>query len=66
LIAGDAMTNQEGVLAVSPAQFTANMEEAIASVKKLAGLQFNKVAFGHGEEIASGASDAVAELAGTL
>jgi glyoxylase-like metal-dependent hydrolase (beta-lactamase superfamily II) len=66
LIAGDAMTNQEGVLATPGAQFTANMEEAIASIKKLAGLQFDKVVFGHGEEIAGGASDAVAQLASTL
>ena len=66
LIAGDAMVNQEGILAVSPAQFTANMEEAIASVKKLGTLKFDKLVFGHGDEIASGASDAVATLASTL
>ena len=66
LIAGDAMVNQGGVLAVSPAQFTANMDEAIASVKKLAVMKFDKLVFGHGDEIASGASDAVAKLASTL
>ncbi|MFN8446700.1 MAG: MBL fold metallo-hydrolase [Caldilineaceae bacterium] len=66
LVVGDAMTNQEGVLAVSPAQYTANMDEAVATVKKLAGLKFDKMVFGHGNEISSGASEAVAKLAATL
>lgn len=65
-IAGDALVNQGGVLAVSPAQFTWNMDEANASVKKLAAMQFEKAVFGHGDPIKTGASDAVATLATTL
>jgi glyoxylase-like metal-dependent hydrolase (beta-lactamase superfamily II) len=66
LIAGDALTNQEGTLALASPEFTANMEEAIASVQKLAALQFETLVVGHGEEIAGGASEAVAQLASTL
>ena len=45
---------------------TANVEEAIASIQKLAGMNFDKLVVGHGEELSSGASDAVAQLASTL
>jgi len=66
LIAGDALTNEGGSLALPSAQFTANVEEAIASIQKLAGMNFDKLVVGHGEELSSGASDAVAQLASTL
>lgn len=66
LVAGDALVNMEGKIAESPAQFTTDMAQAIASVKKLAGMNFEKLLFGHGDPIEQGASAAVAELAKTL
>lgn len=66
LVAGDALVNMEGKIAESPAQFTSDMAQAIASVKKLAGLTFDKAVFGHGDPVEQGASAAVAELAKTL
>jgi len=65
-VAGDALTNNENTLAVSPAQFTADMALAQASVKKIATFTFEKAVFGHGNPIEAGASAAVAELAQTL
>lgn len=65
LITGDAMSN-DGKLANSNPQFTASMPDAVASVKKLAALKFDKAYFMHGTNIESGASDAVAKLAETL
>lgn len=64
-IAGDAITN-DGTLAVSPAQYTADMTLAQGSVKKIATFTFEKALFGHGDPIESGASAAIAELAETL
>ena len=65
-VAGDALTNLENTLAVSPAQFTTDMAMAQESVKKIATFTFEKAVFGHGNPIAAGASTAVAELAQTL
>lgn len=65
-VAGDALTNQEGNLAVSPPQFTTDMAMANESVRKIATFDFETAVFGHGEPIESGASQAVAELAETL
>lgn len=65
LITGDAITN-DGKLANSNPQFTASMADAVASVKKIAKLKFDKAYFMHGTNIESGASDAVAKLAETL
>jgi len=65
-VAGDALTNNENTLAVSPAQFTTDMALAEESVKKIATFTFETAVFGHGEPIESGASAAVAELAQSL
>jgi glyoxylase-like metal-dependent hydrolase (beta-lactamase superfamily II) len=65
-VAGDALTNNENTLAVSPAQFTTDMALAQESVKKIATFTFETALFGHGEPIESGASAAVAELAQSL
>lgn len=64
-VAGDAITN-DGTLAVSPAQYTADMALAQESVKKIATFTFDKAVFGHGAPLESGASAAIAELAQTL
>lgn len=65
-VAGDALVNNENTLAVSPAQFTADMAMAQESVKKIATFAFEKAVFGHGDPIESGASAMVAELAQSL
>jgi glyoxylase-like metal-dependent hydrolase (beta-lactamase superfamily II) len=63
LVAGDALTNQDGVLAGPSAEFTDDMAEAEASIARLAELEFETLLVGHGEPIESGASEAVAALA---
>lgn len=65
-VAGDALVNNENTLAVSPAQFTADMAMAQESVKKIATFTFEKALFGHGDPIESGASAAIGELAQSL
>jgi len=65
LILGDAMNNIGKLMGPNP-QYTADMAQAHQSVKKLAGLKFERAFFGHGEPIDKGASQAIAKLAGTL
>jgi glyoxylase-like metal-dependent hydrolase (beta-lactamase superfamily II) len=66
LVLGDAMTNVGNKLDGPSPQYTADMNQAHQSVKKLAKLTFQRAFFGHGEPIDKGASDAIAKLAGTL
>ena len=66
LILGDAMNNIGSKLAGPNPQYTADMAQAHQSVKKLAGLKFQRAFFGHGEPIDKGASQAIAKVAGTL
>lgn len=66
LILGDAMNNIGSKLGGPNPQYTADMALAHQSVKKLAGLTFDRAVFGHGEPIDKGASQAIAKLAGTL
>jgi glyoxylase-like metal-dependent hydrolase (beta-lactamase superfamily II) len=66
LILGDAMSNIASKLGGPNPQYTADMAQAHQSVKKLAGLKFERAVFGHGEPIDKGASQAIAKLAGTL
>ena len=47
-------------------RYTADMEQANRSIKKLAALKFEKAVFGHGEPIEKGASAAIAKLSRTL
>jgi glyoxylase-like metal-dependent hydrolase (beta-lactamase superfamily II) len=42
------------------------MDQAAESIKKLAGLEFDSVYFGHGEQVEGSASSLVAELATSL
>jgi len=65
LILGDAMNNIDKLSGPNP-EYTADMAQAHQSVKKLAGLKFQRAVFGHGEPIDKGASLAIAKLAGTL
>lgn len=62
LITGDALNNINGQLNGPNPSFTRNMEQAIASARKLAALTYERAYFGHGTPIESGASQAVAKL----
>jgi glyoxylase-like metal-dependent hydrolase (beta-lactamase superfamily II) len=63
LVAGDAVVTEGGLVALPPAEFTADMTEAMASIAKLATFLFETLLVGHGEPIEGGASEAVAALA---
>ena len=62
LVAGDALRTEGGRPALPSAGFTADMDEALASVAKLGALTFETLLVGHGEPLEGGASAAVAEL----
>jgi glyoxylase-like metal-dependent hydrolase (beta-lactamase superfamily II) len=66
LILGDAMVNINNRLGGPNPQYTVDMTLAHQSVKKLAGITFERAVFGHGEPIGTGASRAIAKLASTL
>ena len=65
-VLGDAMVNVEGQLAGPSSQFSADMDIANDTVKKIAQIEFETALFGHGDPIESGASTAIAELAAGL
>ncbi|BCJ45828.1 hypothetical protein GCM10010168_57520 [Actinoplanes ianthinogenes] len=65
LVAGDALRTQNGLEGSDP-QFTADETAAIASVKKLAGLDVKAILPGHGEPLTSGAKEALQKLAASL
>lgn len=64
LIAGDALNgNDDGTAITGPnEQFSADMSTATASVDKLAALEFEIAAFGHGQPVTQDADDLVRAL----
>ncbi|MFG1991128.1 MBL fold metallo-hydrolase [Actinoplanes sp. NPDC048988] len=64
LVAGDALRTTEG-LAGSDPKYTADLDKAAASVKKLAALDVKTILPGHGEPLTDGAADALRKLAGS-
>ena len=62
LVAGDTMGTSGGAPTLPGAQFTADMEQAKASIVKLGRLSFETLLVGHGEPIESDAAALVAEL----
>jgi len=62
-ISGDALTNVGGSLAQSAPQFTADMAKAAESVRKIAGLSFERAFFMHGDPIEKGAAAQINKLA---
>ena len=66
LVLGDAIVNVNDTLTGANPRYTADMEQANQSVKKLAALRFEKAVFGHGEPIEKGASAAIAKLSRPL
>lgn len=66
LVAGDALNGADGGVAGANPDFSQDMEAANASVRKLAGFDYEVVLFGHGEPVVENASEQVAELANSL
>lgn len=67
LVAGDALVGgDDGTVAGPDPQFTEDMALAHESVRRLAGLTFGTVVFGHGEPVSHNADGAVADLAEQL
>ena len=66
LVAGDALNGANGGVIGPNPDFSSDMEAANQSVKKLAGLPFDTVLFGHGEPVEGGAGALVASLAADL
>jgi glyoxylase-like metal-dependent hydrolase (beta-lactamase superfamily II) len=62
-ISGDAINTVGGTLRVSPPQNTADMTQAVESVKKIAALGFGRALFMHGDPIESGAAAEIGRLA---
>jgi hypothetical protein len=60
------MVNMDSKLGGPNPQYTADMDQAHQSIKKLAALTFDKAFFGHGAPIEEGAAAAVAKVASTL
>lgn len=68
LVAGDAMVGRAdgGGVAGPPAAYTADMDEAHESIRKLADFQFTTALFGHGEPVEQDADRLVSEFAAGL
>lgn len=67
LVAGDALTGaDDGTVSGPDPQYTDDLEQAQKSVRKLAGLRFGTVVFGHGEPVSHAADAAVAAVAARL
>jgi glyoxylase-like metal-dependent hydrolase (beta-lactamase superfamily II) len=65
LVAGDALNNSGELTGANP-QYTADMTQAAASVRKLATLDVKTILPGHGEPLTIGAADALRKLAQSL
>jgi glyoxylase-like metal-dependent hydrolase (beta-lactamase superfamily II) len=63
LIAGDALNGNNGAVAGPNPQFSEDHNEALATVGKVAGYEYETIYFGHGEPVFEGASALVAGLA---
>jgi len=66
LIAGDSLNQDSGGIRGANAQFSSDLVAAAESVRKMAGLRFDTVVFGHGEPVIGGADARVAALASVL
>jgi glyoxylase-like metal-dependent hydrolase (beta-lactamase superfamily II) len=66
LVTGDALRTAGGELAGPDPQYTADMTQAAASVRKLAALDVRTILPGHGDPLTNGAADALRALANSL
>jgi glyoxylase-like metal-dependent hydrolase (beta-lactamase superfamily II) len=65
VIVGDALVNRFG-LGLPSRLFTIDIPRAIQSIKRLAGLDFEIMCFGHGAPLVRGGPNAVSEFAGKV
>jgi glyoxylase-like metal-dependent hydrolase (beta-lactamase superfamily II) len=65
LIAGDLLANRFG-LKLPSGSFTADITQEIQSVKRVAGIEFDIICFGHGSPIMHDANHIVADFADRL
>jgi glyoxylase-like metal-dependent hydrolase (beta-lactamase superfamily II) len=64
--AGSGVAGSEGGVGGANPRFSGDMAQAAESIKKLAGLEFDSVYFGHGVPLEGSASQLVADLAASL
>jgi glyoxylase-like metal-dependent hydrolase (beta-lactamase superfamily II) len=62
-VAGDALSTDDGKVGDSNPRFTDDMDQAMASIRKIGGLEFETLLVGHGDPILTGASGLVAAFA---
>jgi glyoxylase-like metal-dependent hydrolase (beta-lactamase superfamily II) len=62
LICGDAIDHRRGRLGPPPKAFTTDMDQALASVRRMAELDFEVLCTGHGPPLVGGAGDKVRAL----
>jgi glyoxylase-like metal-dependent hydrolase (beta-lactamase superfamily II) len=65
LVAGDALRTTGGLVGPDP-QYSEDMGQAAASVRKLAALDVRTILPGHGDPLTSGAAEALSKLAASL
>ena len=66
MIVGDALNHRRGRLGAPPPMFTPDMAQARASIKKIAGLEFEVCCFGHGPPLVGNAAQRVRAFAESL
>jgi glyoxylase-like metal-dependent hydrolase (beta-lactamase superfamily II) len=66
IIVGDAINHRRGVLGAPPRTFTPDMDQAYASIHKIAALDFKVCCFGHGPPLMKDARQRVRALADSL
>ena len=66
LICGDVVDHRRNRLGPPPAAFTVDMAQAYASLRRLAGLEFDVLCPGHGAPLVGGAGDKVRAMVQTL
>jgi glyoxylase-like metal-dependent hydrolase (beta-lactamase superfamily II) len=66
IIVGDALNHRRGRLGAPPPMFTPDMAQAHASIKRIAGLDFEVCCFGHGPPLMDDAAQRVRAFAESL
>ncbi len=66
MICGDIIDHRRGRLAPPPKPFTADMDQAIASLRRLAKLDFDVLCPGHGPPLVGGADQKVRAMVRAL
>jgi glyoxylase-like metal-dependent hydrolase (beta-lactamase superfamily II) len=66
LICGDVIDHRRNRLGPPPRPFTADMDQALASLRRLAGLEFDLLCPGHGAPIVGGAGEQVQAMVRAL